>query len=199
MPTIAKITPDDYSDLLAAVDAGVSQRALARRYDCARSLIPRHVAKAKLLREQRDLEQVPQADLSTGPIEGSTREILEARIRDPKTPTRDLANLANALTRQIKDEGSAPPDSPALLFRSGTLILEPGQRSREADRRYRLMVRTRRGIEHLSGHDYDLTAADALYLIFFTLAPEFGLTREEVLGLSPEDIASAADQVRVSS
>ena len=142
---------------------------------------------------------MPEVDPIVGPIEGSTREILEARIRDPKTPTRDLANLANALARHIKDEGSAPPDSPALLFRSGTLSLEPGQRSREADRRYRLMVRTRRGIEHLSGHDYDLTAAEALYLIFFTLAPEFGLTREEVLGLSPEDIASAADQVRVSS
>jgi hypothetical protein len=55
------------------------------------------------------------------------------------------------------------------------------------------------GRPNVAIHDYDLTAADALYLIFFTLAPEFGLTREEVLGLSPEDIASAADQVRASS
>ena len=191
MHTIAKITPDDYSDLLAAVDEGVSQRALARRYGCAPSLIARHVAKAKRLRELRDLEQVPQADLGIGPIEGSTREILEARIRDP-TPPRDLANLANALARLIKDEAPAPPDSPALLFRPGTLILEPWRRSRESERRYRLMARRRGGIKPLSGNDYDLTAAEALYMIFVCLAPELGLTREEALGLSPEDFAGAA-------
>jgi hypothetical protein len=128
------------------------------------------------------------------PIEGSTREILEAHIRDPRTPRRELANLVNALARLTKDEPPTPPDSPALLFRSGTLILEPGRRSREAERRYRLMARTRRGIEHLSGSDYDLTAGEGLYLILFTLAPQLGLTREEVLGVSPEDIASAAGQ-----
>jgi transposase-like protein len=187
-----KITPSDYPDLLAAVDEGVSQRALARRYDCVPSLVHRHVARAKRVRELSELEQAPQADPSLSPIEGSTREILEARIRDPKTPARDLANLANALARQIKDEPSAPPDSPALLFRSGTLILEPGRRSGEAERRYRLMVRTRRGIEHLSGSDYDLTAGEGLYLILFTLAPQLGLTREEVLSMSLEDIARAA-------
>jgi transposase-like protein len=192
MHTIAKITPNDYSDLLAAVDEGVSQRALARRYGCAPSLIARHVAKAKRLRDSSALAQGPAADQGLVPIEGSTREILEARIRDPKTPPRDLANLANALARLIKDETPAPPDSPALLFRSGTLILEPGPRSRESERRYRLMVRTRRGIEHLPGSAYDLTAGDGLYLILLALAPQFGLTREEVLGMSPEDIASAA-------
>jgi transposase-like protein len=148
--TIAKITPDDYSDLLAAVDEGVSQHALARRYGCAPSLIARHVAKANRLRELSDLEQVPEADLSTGPIEGSTREILEARIRDPKTPARDLANLANALARLIKDDAPAPPDSPAFLFRPGTLILEPGRRSRGAELRFRLMLRAPGQIEHLS-------------------------------------------------
>jgi transposase-like protein len=189
--TIAKITPDDYSDLLAAVDEGVSQRALARRYGCAPSLIARHVAKAKRPRELRDLEQVPQADLSIGPIEGSTREILEARIRDPKTPARDLANLANALARLIKDEAPAPPDSPAFLFRPGTLILEPGRRSRGAERRFRLMLRAPGRVEHLSSRDYDLTAADALYLVICCLASELGLT-PEALGLSPEDIAGAA-------
>jgi len=55
------------------------------------------------------------------------------------------------------------------------------------------MARKRGGIAHLSGSDYDLTAAEALYLIVFILAPELGLTRE-ALGLGPEDIASAAGQ-----
>ena len=187
-----KITPDDYPDVLAAVDEGVSERELARRYDCAPSLVHRHVARAKRFRELSELERAPEADLSLGPVEGSTREILEARIRDPKTPARDIANLANTLARY---EASAPTDSPAPLFRPGTLILEPGRRTREAERRYRLMVRTRRGIEHLSGRDYDLTAADALYLIVFSLAPQLGLTREAVLGVSPEDIAVAAAPV----
>jgi hypothetical protein len=98
----------------------------------------------------------------------------------------------NALARLIKDEAPEPPDSPAFLFRPGTLILEPGRRSRESQRRYRLMARRRGGIEHLLGTDYDLTAIEALYLIFVCLAPELGLTREEALGLDPEDIASAA-------
>jgi hypothetical protein len=53
------------------------------------------------------------------------------------------------------------------------------------------MLRARGRIEHLSGRDYDLTAAEALYLIFFSLAPELGLTRE-ALSLSPEDIPAAA-------
>ena len=46
MHAIAKITPADYPDLPAAVDAGTSQRELARRYGCAPSLIARQVAKA---------------------------------------------------------------------------------------------------------------------------------------------------------
>jgi hypothetical protein len=54
------------------------------------------------------------------------------------------------------------------------------------------MLRKLGRIEHLSGRDYDLTASEALYLIVFSLAPQLGLTREEVLGLSPEDIAVAA-------
>jgi hypothetical protein len=56
------------------------------------------------------------------------------------------------------------------------------------------MARMRRGIEHLSGTDCDLPAGEGLYLILFTLAAQLGLTREEVLGMSPEDIASAAGQ-----
>jgi transposase-like protein len=109
-----KITPSDYPDLLAAVDEGVTQRALARRYGCAPSLIARHVAKAKRLRDSSDLAQSLAADQSFVPIEGSTREILEAHIRDPRTPPRDLANLVNALARLTKDETATPPDSPAL-------------------------------------------------------------------------------------
>jgi hypothetical protein len=104
-----------------------------------------------------------------------------------------LASLPKwPLRRLTKDGTPAPPDSPALLFRLGTLILEPGRPSPGSECRYRLMRRTRNGVEHLSGRDYDLTAAEALFLILFTLAPQFGLTREEVLGMSPEDIASAA-------
>jgi hypothetical protein len=37
--TIAKIRPADYPELLAAVDAGTSQRELALVYDCAPSLV----------------------------------------------------------------------------------------------------------------------------------------------------------------
>jgi len=43
--TIAKVAPADYPDLLAAVDAGTSQRELARRHGCAPSLVARHGAK----------------------------------------------------------------------------------------------------------------------------------------------------------
>jgi hypothetical protein len=85
--------------LRRSMKESLSARSRAGTGGCAPSLIARHVAKAKRLRELRDLEQVPEADLSIGPIDGSTREILEARIRDPKTPARDLANLANALAR----------------------------------------------------------------------------------------------------
>jgi hypothetical protein len=48
---IAKITPADYPELLAAADAGTPQRELARRYDCAPSLVARHQARAKRGRE----------------------------------------------------------------------------------------------------------------------------------------------------
>ena len=154
----------------------------------------RHVAKAKRLRASSDLAQGPGADQSLVPIEGSTREIVEAHIRDPRTPRRDVANLVNALARLTKDETPMPPDSPALLFRPGTLILEPGRRSSPGDeRRFRLMLRKSGRIEHLSGRDYDLTAADALDLVLLYLAPELDLTREALVrGL--ENAASGAGQ-----
>ena len=55
METIAKITPADYPVLLAAVDAGMTQRELAHRYGCAPSLVARHVARAKRARELSEL------------------------------------------------------------------------------------------------------------------------------------------------
>lgn len=188
MQTIPKITPDDYPDLLAAVDERITQRELARRYSCAPSLIARHVAKAKSARELTNPEEEPETDPSVGPIEGSTREILEARIRDPKTPGRDLASLANALTRLNKEgEPAAPP--PTFPFRRGTLILEPGP-GPGSEPRYRLMQRRPGGIDHCSGRDYDLTAEGALYLLLCALGPKLGLTAEE-LGITPEDITAS--------
>jgi hypothetical protein len=45
--------------------------------------------------------------LSVEPQTGSMREILEARIRDPRTSARDLASLINAQARLDADEPSA--------------------------------------------------------------------------------------------
>jgi len=104
--TIAKITPADYAELLAGVDAGMTQRQLADRYDCAPSLVARHIAKAKRAREANEPARRRDVDLSADPHEGSMREILEARIRDPRTSARDLASLLNALTR-CEDEPSS--------------------------------------------------------------------------------------------
>ncbi len=111
MPSIRKITPADYPELLAAVDAGVTQRQLARRYNCAPSLIARHVAKARQAQEFSAVGQEPDVDATADEVTNSLREIMEARIRDPNTSARDLASLANAVTR-LKDDGksaSAPP------------------------------------------------------------------------------------------
>jgi hypothetical protein len=83
----------------AAVDAGISQRELARGYDCAPSLVARHVARAKRARQLSDPRQEPDLGLTAESHTGSMREILEARIRDPRTSARDLASLTNALAR----------------------------------------------------------------------------------------------------
>jgi hypothetical protein len=121
--TIAKITPADYPDLLAAVDAGISQRELALRYDCARSLVARHVARAKRARALGDRREEPDLGLSGEPHTGSMREILEARLRDPRTSPRDLASLANAIAKL--DAEVAEGDERMFLFRQGTLAIEP--------------------------------------------------------------------------
>ena len=104
MQSIVKITAADYPDLLAAVDAGISQRELARRYGCAPSLVARHVAKAKRARELSDRPQGLDLGLTGEPPNGSMREILEARIRDPKTSARDLASLTDALARLQEEQ-----------------------------------------------------------------------------------------------
>src|SRR5215468_7396607 len=120
-----KITPDDYPDLLAARDAGISQRELARRYDCAPSLVARHMRRATLVRELSETEGEPEADPNVGPVGRTTREIVEARIRDPKTSGRDVASLSNALTRMNRDGEPEAPDLPIFPFRRGTIIVEP--------------------------------------------------------------------------
>jgi len=121
---IAKITPADYAELLAAVDAGISQRELARRYGCAPSLVARHVARAKRAREPGDRGQDADLGLSAAPQNGSMREILEARIRDRRTSARDLASLTNALAR-LKEEETLVSGPSIYTLRRGTLILEP--------------------------------------------------------------------------
>jgi hypothetical protein len=136
------------------------------------------VAKAKRAAALSELEDGPDTGLSLEPNE--VRAILEARIRDPKTSARDLASLMSALARAQKEEAAASR-SPIFYLRKGTLILEPGP-SRE--RRFRLMLRVRGGIEHFSRTEYDLTAETALYLILSALGPELGLTLDQVLGLA---------------
>src|SRR5438876_732846 len=156
MQTIAKITPADYPDLLAAVDAGTTQRELARRYDCVPSLIARHVARARRSREPGEPVHGRGPGVTAEPHAGSMREILGARIRDPKTSARDLASLTNALDR-LPDEEQQSCHPSLQHFRLGTLILEPGPAG--PDRiRYRLMMRMPGHIDHVSGTGYDLTA-----------------------------------------
>jgi len=187
VPSIRKITPADYPELLAAVDAGVTQRQLARRYNCAPSLIARHVAKARQAQEFSAVGQEPDVDATADEVTNSLREIMEARIRDPNTSARDLASLANAVTR-LKDDGKSASAPPITSLRLGTLILEPGPSS-GPEHRYRLL-RVRGGIRHVSGPYYDLTAAHALYLLLCALGEELGLT-PEALGFTPEDVAAA--------
>lgn len=160
-----------------------------RRYDCAPSLVARHVARAKRARELSDRTQEADRGLSAELQNGSMREILDARVRDPSTSARDLASLTNALAR-LKEEQRGGSGVSLYDLRRGTLILEPGPSS-GAEPRYRLMLRAGRGIKHVSGVGYDLTAAVALSLLLCALGQELGLTAEE-LGLRPEDIAAAA-------
>ena len=177
MHQIAKITPADYPDLLAAVDAGTPQRELARRYDCAPSLVARHHARAR--RERELSEPAPAGDrgASAEPHNGSVREILEARIRDPRTAARDLASLTNALARlEVEEQGAGQPS--IYTLRHGTLILEP-ESGPGPELSWRLMLRVRGGIEHSAN---GLTNRQAWGLA----ACGLGLVTLEDLGVSTE-------------
>ena len=144
--TIAKITPADYPDILAAVDAGMSQRELARRYGCAPSLIARHRAKAKRARELSERTQAPDLILTADAHTGSMREILQARIRDPKTSARDLASLVNSLAKLDEEQEAAERPSILKYHRIGTLLIEPEQRGPGT---WRMMLRVPGGVEHV--------------------------------------------------
>jgi hypothetical protein len=177
MHQIAKITPADYPELLAAADAGTPQRELARRYDCAPSLVARHQARAK--RERELSEPTPAGDpgATAEPHNGSLREILEARIRDPRTAARDLASLTNALARlEVEQQGAGQPS--IYTLRPGTLILEP-ESGPGPEHSWRLMLRVRGGIEHSAD---GLTNRQA----WFLAGCGMGLVTHEDLGFSTE-------------
>jgi hypothetical protein len=178
MQTIAKITSADYPDLLAAVNAGVPQRELARRYDCARSLIARHVARAIRAQEHSERPRGPDLDMAAMQREGSTREILQALIRNPKTSARDVASLTNALARVNEEEPKSGPSIKEL--RLGTLIIEPEPRSGPKPR-YRMMLRVPGGVEYLAGTGYEFSPADVLWVVLFFLRTELGLPCEDML------------------
>lgn len=152
--TIAKITPADYPELLMAVDAGTTQRELALRYDCAPSLVARHIAKAKQAREPNEPARGRDRGLTAEPHTGSMREILEARIRDPKTSARDLASLMNALAR-LDAEEETPASDDALR----TSLLAAKQRIRELERAQFELPRFMSGVEEW----FDALPADVEY------------------------------------
>lgn len=190
MHTIAKITPADYPDLLAAVDAGISQRQLADRYDCAPSLVARHVARAKRVRELREPAGGSNPGLTADPHEGSMREILEARIRDPRTSARDLASLTNALAKLKEEQKRAGSDGhPSIsMLRVGTHIVEPEKWRHDYDSErptFRLLIRVRGGMEQMDR----LTPGQVLQILGIGLrvwTPEQLAALEAALRADPE-------------
>jgi hypothetical protein len=154
--TLAKITPADYPELLAAVDAGISHRQLADRYGCAPSLVARHIAKARRAREANEPARRRDVGLSADPHEGSMRELLEARIRDPRTSARDLASLMNALAKLKEGQKRAGSDGqPSIsMLRVGTHIVEPEKWRHDYDPErptFQLLIRVRGGMKHMDG------------------------------------------------
>lgn len=136
-----KITPADYPDLLAAADAGTPQRELAHRYGCVPSLVARHLARARLGRGLSEPAPGHDPALTADRHSGSMRELLEARIRDPRTSARDLASLANALARLDAEESSAPNSVPRAQ------LLAAKRRIRELERAQFRFPRFMPGVE----------------------------------------------------
>ena len=83
------------------------------------------------------------------------REILEARIRDPRTSARDLASLTNALAKLTEEQKRAGSDGqPSIsMLRVGTHIVEPEKWRHDYDSErptFRLLIRVRGGgMEHM--------------------------------------------------
>ena len=123
MQTIAKITPADYPDLLAAVDAGTTQRELARRYDCVPSLIARHVARARRSREP-----------------GEPRDPGSMHPRSEDIGPRPRLPLECA--RETRSRGPARP----FPFPPGTLFVQPSG----PEGRYQILARKRGVFERLA-------------------------------------------------
>jgi hypothetical protein len=189
---VTKITVDDYPDLLAAVDAGTTQRELATLYGCAPSLIARKLKKAREWRDRAHRQDVLPADVG-GPLEGPMEDILEARIRDPQTSPRDLASLMNALSR-LREQSDDSSSSPMTYLRRATLILEPGPESKaDADRHFRLIMRDGGGFQHVSGSGYDLSPKQALYLLICALGPLCGLSLQDPGFIQDDQVSVPGD------
>jgi hypothetical protein len=75
------------------------------------------------------------------------REILEARIRDPRTSARDLASLVNSLAKLNEEQEAAERQSILKYHRIGTLLIEPEQRGPGT---WRIMLRVPGGVEHVA-------------------------------------------------
>jgi hypothetical protein len=174
---------------------GRRSASLRDRYDCAPSLVARHLGRARRAREP----DKPAQQTTPGPTaehHGSMRELLEARIRDPNTSARDLASLVNSLARLNGKEGSRSDSldeairAAARLFPIGTLVLEP---VRGPQLRYRLQRRVPGRFEYFAT---DLTPLRAVQLITCALVggspEEFELDREELVAKAERVLSEAA-------
>ncbi len=109
------------------------------------------------------------------------REILQARIHDPRTSARDLASLTNALAR-LNEEKKLESGPSLYDLRRGTLILEPEPEPEPGsgpERNYRLLQRVGGGIK---------TVADGL-----TNRQAWGLTACGLGLVTPEELDVSAE------